>query len=315
MPKTKVFAPSRLYRSILCPVDFSGHSAVALRYAAFLARRSAGKLHVMHVNDPMLSAAAAVAFADHDLAKVALDELRPFVAEALPAATRKAITLRYVVETGDPARMIASAAKRLGCDLVVLGTHGLSGVEKVIIGSTTERILRRTTLPVLAVPPIAPGSSGKAAPAASWPGPAIMGPVDLSDESAGDIRDAEKVARAFGTKLVLVHVIPQFQPPPWYRADLSAHWRIRVTKAQQQLESLAKGVGRGVAIETRVLTGNPPDEIAAVAAEKRIGLVVMHLRKGPGFFGSRAGSIAAHVLRHAVTPVLALPDAAKGGSR
>ena len=59
-----------------------------------------------------------------------------------------------------------------------------------------------------------------------------------------------------------------------------------------------------------MVSGNPADEIAALAAEKRIGVVVMHLRKGPGLFGSRAGSIAYHVLRHAVTPVLALPGRA-----
>ena len=109
---------------------------------------------------------------------------------------------------------------------------------------------------------------------------------------------------------MLVHVVPPLQTPPWYRADLSAHHRMRVAKAQRQLESLAKTVAPGVNIETHVLAGRPADEIAALAAEERIGLVVMHRRKGPGLFGSRAGSIASHVLRHAVTPVLALPDRA-----
>jgi nucleotide-binding universal stress UspA family protein len=59
-----------------------------------------------------------------------------------------------------------------------------------------------------------------------------------------------------------------------------------------------------------VVSGNPADEIAALAADERIGVVVMRLRKGPGLFGSRAGSIAYHVLSHAVTPVLVLPDRA-----
>jgi nucleotide-binding universal stress UspA family protein len=86
---------------------------------------------------------------------------------------------------------------------------------------------------------------------------------------------------------------------------------MRVAKAQRRLESLAEAVGAGIQIETRVVSGNPADEIAALAAEERIGVVVMHLRKGPGLFGSRAGSIAYHVLRHAVTPVLVLPDRAR----
>ena len=158
---------------------FPSIQAVALRYAATLAKRSGGRLHVLHVNDPMLATAAAIAFADQDYAKVALDELRPFVAKALPAGTTKAISIRCAVETGDAARTIASAAKRLRCDLIVMGTHGLTGLEKVIIGSTTERMLRRTSLPVLAVPPSPSEAVGAQEPARSWPGSAIMVPVDL----------------------------------------------------------------------------------------------------------------------------------------
>jgi len=145
-------------------------------------------------------------------------------------------------------------------------------------------------------------------PPRSWPGAAILAPMDLRGESRRDIREAEQIARAFGTGLVLMHVVPPLQAPPWYRSDLSAHQRMQVTKAQRQLESLAGTVGPGVKTEIRVAAGRPADEISALAAEERIGLVVMHLRKGPGLLGSRAGSIAAHVLRHAVTPVLALPS-------
>ena len=136
--------------------------------------------------------------------------------------------------------MITSAAQRLRCDLIVMGTHGLSGLEKVLIGSTTERMLRRASLPILAVPSIPSGSerrTGAGAPMA-WSGDLV--PVDLREQSTRDIRDAELIARAFGASLVLVHVVPPLQTPPWYRADLSAHDRMRVAKAQHQLESLAK---------------------------------------------------------------------------
>ena len=99
MPKTRSFNPPGLFRSILCPVDFSEYSAVALRYAAVLAKRSAGRLHVFSVNDPMLAAAAAVALGDRDFATAALAELRPFVAKALPASMRKAVSISYAVDT------------------------------------------------------------------------------------------------------------------------------------------------------------------------------------------------------------------------
>ena len=263
----------------------------------------------LYVNDPLLVAAAAVALGDRTFASVALGELPAFVAKAIPAGAIKTAAIKYVVETGPPDRTIVATARRLRCDAIVMGTHGLSGADKLLIGSTTERLFKLTPVPLLAVPPLA--VRRRTAPAPTWPGPAIMAPVDLRDDSESDVRDAAGIARAFGASLVLVHVVPQVTPPPWYRADLSAHWRMRVAKAQRRLESLAEAVGAGVPVETRVVSGSPADEIAALAAEERIGVVVMHLRKGPGLFGSRAGSIAYHVLRHAVTPVLVLPNRAR----
>jgi nucleotide-binding universal stress UspA family protein len=274
-----------------------------------MAKRFGGRLHVLYVNDPLLVAAAAAALGDRTFASGALDELPLFVAKAIPAGTIKAAAVNYVAETGRPDRAIAATAERLRCDLIVMGTHGLGGADKLIIGSTTERLFRLTPVPLLAVPPpVAVSGSRELVPS----GASIMASVDLRDRSESDIRDAAGIARAFGAGLVLVHVVPQVTPPPWYRADLSAHWRLRVAKAQQQLDSLAAdAVGPGVPVETRVVSGSPADEIAALAAEERIAIVVMHLRKGPGLFGSRAGSIAYHVLRHAVTPVLVLPGRAE----
>jgi nucleotide-binding universal stress UspA family protein len=147
-------------------------------------------------------------------------------------------------------------------------------------------------------------------PAPSWPGAAILVPVDLREQSARDVRDAEQIARAFATNMVLVHVVPPLQTPPWFRADLSAHQLVQSMAAQHRLESLAKTVSPRINTEVRVVAGRPANAIAALAAEERIGVVVMHLRRGPGLLGSRAGSIAAHVLRHAATPVLALPGGA-----
>jgi nucleotide-binding universal stress UspA family protein len=189
-----------------------------------------------------------------------------------------------------------------------MGAHGLSGVQKALIGSVTEQVLRSTSTPVLAVPPSPLEAVGVQAPGRFWPGAAILAPLDLGERSLRDLQRAERIARAFGADLVLVHVTPRLQPPPWYRPDLSTHQRMQATKAQQQLESLAKNVGPGVSTEVRIVAGGPADEISALAAEERIGLVVMPIRKGQGLFGHRAGSIAAHVLRHAVTAVLALPD-------
>ncbi len=262
---------------------------------------------MLYVNDPRLVATAAIVFHERGLDASTRKELRRFVAKAMARTTMPASSVRYVSATGDPARTIAGTATRLGCDLIVTGTHGLGGVGKVLMGSTSDRLLRTAPVPVLTVPPYLTEAVGQAAPARSWPGPVIMAPLDLRDEATRDVEHAAAVARSLGTGLLLMHVVAQPQPPPWYKADLSAQSRLQVEKAQLQLESLRAAVGAGVATDIRVVVGSPADEIAAAAAEARVGLVLMHLRKGPGLFGARAGSLTYHVLQHAVTPVLAVP--------
>ena len=142
------------------------------------------------------------------LLNVAFGELPSFIAKAIPANAIKATAINYVVETGPTDRTIVATARRLRCDLIVMGTHGLSGADKLLIGSTTERLFRLTPVPLLAVPP-PPAVSGAREPALSWPGPAIMVPVDLRADSESDVRDAADIARAFGASLVVVHVVPQ----------------------------------------------------------------------------------------------------------
>ena len=314
MSKTRPAKRSPLFRSVLCATDFSEVSARALRYAVAVASRSGGRLYVLHVNDPLLVAAAAAALGDRTYSQAALKELPPFVAKAVRAGILRSVAITYLAETGPPDRTIVAVATRLRCDLVVVGTHGLSGANKLLIGSTTERLFRRTQVPLLAVPPSRTPADA-AGPDASWPGPSIMASVDFRSGSQSDVRAAADIARAHGADLVLVHAIPQATLPPWYQADLTAHWHRRVRKAQRRLELLAKGVGAGLQVDTRVISGNPAEELAALAAKERVGLVVMPLRKGTGIFGSRTGSMAYRVLGRAAAPVLALPSRARSPQR
>ena len=210
-----------------------------------------------------------------------------------------------VVTLGAPAQAILKAASALGSDLVVVGTHGLGGARKLFFGSTTEQLLRRTSIPVLAVP--SPPTPGARKPARDWPGPCLVVPTDLGTTSRADAGRAGDVARAFGADLLFVHVIASIQPPSWYRSDLRAHYRIAAAHARQGLEALQQAAGAGVAAECRVLVGRPADEIAALAAARRTGLIVLVLRSRAGLLGPRPGAIAYHILSHGVAPVLALP--------
>ena len=135
------------FRSILCPVDFSDQSRVALRYAAAVAQRAGGRLSILYVNDPLLIAAAGIALHDRSLATRTLAELRRFVAATVPAALVAAKQTDARVSTGQPADQISKAARRDRSDLIVMGTNGLTGASKLFVGSTTSGVLRQTSVP------------------------------------------------------------------------------------------------------------------------------------------------------------------------
>jgi nucleotide-binding universal stress UspA family protein len=290
------------FRSVLCPIDFSEDSRLALQHAAVVAARGGGRLTVLFINDPLLVAAAATMH-NRTFVKDSARELQRFVEAALPPASRT--RLKSQVAMGDPGDEIIKAANRGHVDLIVVGTHGLTGVNRLLLGSTTLSVLQQTRVPVLAVPRA--GEHLVATPPPSWPGERIVAALELDKDAGRDADVAAQIAAWFGSSLLLVHVVDGSAAPDWLSADLSAHDRIRVAKARQQLESLITRSRGHVATEARVVCGRIADEIAAVTAAERTGLLVTALHDRRGWFGARRGSISYHVLTYATAPVLAYP--------
>jgi nucleotide-binding universal stress UspA family protein len=136
-------------QSILCAVDFSQTSREALRAAADLARAHDSRLTVLFVDDPMLVAAAKAA---HDVrGSVSSTEvaLNRFIARSLRPLPPE---VRAMVTSGTPVDEILRAARRQQADLIVIGMRGVGRVARMLLGSTTDRVLRRARIPVLAVP-------------------------------------------------------------------------------------------------------------------------------------------------------------------
>ena len=287
------------FRSVLCPVDFSEFSRNALRSAVAVALRGRARLRVIYVNDPLLVAAASAALHDRHLVERSARELKTFINAIVPAKTRARLHITSGASIGVAADQILKEARDRAADLIVLGTHGLTGVDRFLIGSTTLSVLQRAKIPVLAVP------DGHARRPGLDLSPRIVAALDL--DATADVDVAARVAQWFGSSLLLLHVISDIAAPAWLTGDLSAHNRIRVAQAQQRVERLAVRAQRRIPTETWVTCGRVADEIAALAATRDTGLVISALRDRRGWFGARRGSIAYHVLSHAVTPVLAYP--------
>jgi nucleotide-binding universal stress UspA family protein len=141
--------------SILVPIDFSVHSKNALKYAVPLAEKFGAALRLIYVVEPTIYPA------DLGFGQVVLpgveDELREKGAEELQALIEKEIGNRVpassVVRTGNPHQEILREAENSNVDLIVVATHGHSGVEHMLFGSTADRVVRHARCPVLTVRP------------------------------------------------------------------------------------------------------------------------------------------------------------------
>ena len=183
--------PATAFRSILCPVDFSTHSRDALRYAVATAQRFGARATVMFVNDPLLIAAASRSLAGrHDFIHRTRLELERFV-NRVAADPSSQDDIALVVTTGNAADEILRTARRLRSDLIVMGTEGLNGFQKLFYGSTTEQVLHRVTIPVLAIPP-SKGARPPRKPLMSID--RVMAPLDLAGEWQSDAVRAATVA-------------------------------------------------------------------------------------------------------------------------
>jgi nucleotide-binding universal stress UspA family protein len=269
-----------------------------LRYADSIARRANARLMVLYINDPLLTAAAAAALHDRHFPERGRHELQEFVDATLGSHAR----IQTCLGNGHPPNEILRIAGEANADLLVLGTQGLTGADRMLIGSTTLGVLRRTSMPVLAVP--SPDDKSATVPSPSWPGPRIMAAVELDRATRLDVITAAEVARWLDASMLFVNVVKGVSAPARLMPD---HDRIRIAQAQQKLDRLVRAAKTDVRVETRVVWGRPADEIAAAAATEQVGLLVTTLRDRRGWFGARRGSVSYHVLSHAAVPVLAYP--------
>jgi nucleotide-binding universal stress UspA family protein len=291
-------------RAILSPIDFSDQARHALRWAEALASRHQSRLLVLTAVDPLLAEAAKVHWGTDLATTEAESALREFVTTTWPGETthRDAV---FCVRVGDPASVILDTATVEGVDLIVMGTHGLGGLRKWLLGSTTERVLRRTRTPVLAVPAVA-GESEALAVQVTQLTRSVLATTDLSEASIHAIRWAEQIATAHGVPLLLAHVVEPLVVAPQWRSYVQDTGDARIAAARERLAQFAQQLG-STACATIVSLGRPEDAIASVAEEQNAGLIVMGLGGGPGFLAARPGSTAYRVLCVSSIPILVVP--------
>jgi nucleotide-binding universal stress UspA family protein len=143
-----------LLKSIVVGTDFSVCAARALSHAVSLAQLSGAKVHLVHVLlEPVqaLDVAAALPYPDVEVRKEWEGAARARLDREVKAAEKRGVATTAEIRWGRPSDTIVETATRLKATLIVLGTHGRSALEKLLLGSTAERVLRISPVPVLTV--------------------------------------------------------------------------------------------------------------------------------------------------------------------
>ena len=290
--------------SILCPVDFSEASAGALRYAAAIADHFAARLIVLTVEDPLLTQAADLGSGVLWTPEECKREIEQFAVKTFDENPPTLATLEYEAAVGKPAPEILRVAREQSCDLIVVSTHGLTGMRKLFFGSTTERILRETTRPVLITPPLDPGPL--CVEDARRLIRRILVPVDLTPASVHQAQIARGLAEALDVRLILAHVIEPVKSRLAARLNLARVEADRRSIADDAMEELMATIPLRLQPEALVAYGDPAEELAKVAHDRQAGLVVIGLHGSP-LLGPRMGSTTYRLLCLCSTLVLALP--------
>jgi nucleotide-binding universal stress UspA family protein len=290
--------------SVLCPIDFSDPSRGALVYAAAIADHFATRLTVLAVNDPLLAEAAASAGFVPSLAEETEHELQRVCRAVLgqPVPGPKQLELR--VRTGKPALEILRDARETATDLIVMSSRGQTGVRKMFFGSTTERVLRETFVPVLVTPPDRP--AGHSLSDFARQVSHVLAPVDLTPASLWQVSLAGTVAQALSVPLLIAHVLEPIAIPVRIRLAMGRADASRRARAEELMNEIVASVVAHVNTETLVVGGDPADEIVKLSEARHANLIVMGLHSSE-LLGPRMGSVTYRVLALSRTFVLAVP--------
>jgi nucleotide-binding universal stress UspA family protein len=277
---------------ILAAVDFSNPGRSAFEQALALSHAHGAELMVVH----------------------AVPEDRPFrwrargrialIATLRQIAESRGVRFSAGVQHGDPSGVILLHARSSRPDLIVLGTHQRTGLDRLRAGSVAERVVSQAAQPVLVVPARA------ATDARSFD--SIVVAVDFRDASRDAVEQALVLAGVSAGRITLVHVVPGSPdgvPRELYRYGLTEYQNRLALDAWRRLQSVIPPAAAAAAqVRARVVIGDVPTEIARVADETGADAIVVGVtRRGP-ISRKLFAATAARVMRTAGRPVVAVPE-------
>jgi nucleotide-binding universal stress UspA family protein len=292
---------------ILCPIDFSEFSVRAYHHAVSLAEHYQAKLVAQHVVElwrhPSVSFAASAGLYgefEQALCESGKKQLREFVKNH----THDEIQPELVVQEGAAADSVLSFAQAQKTDVIVMGTHGRRGFDRLMLGSVTDRVMRRAPCPVLAI--CKPGHDSLTGDTATSKERGyvhqlsrILFCADFSENSEQALKYAISATAEYDAELTLLHVLEGVPSPAKAEEAMAA--------AGERLDKLIPREGRKtLKVKTAVRIGEPYWQIIQLALEAQIDLVTMGVRGRGALDLAVFGSTTYRVMQLGSCPVLAV---------
>lgn len=291
---TKEAQANIVLREIVLATDFSPAAANALSYAIDLSNRFHAGLHVVNAVEPPNYALPPETWHAADQARdIESAKLREFLQAASPD-----VESEVQVWEGSVQQVLTSAIARDNADLVVVGTHGRTGVGKLLLGSSAEEILRNAPCPVLTIGPCAKADKHWEW---QWQLKNILYATDFSPASLSGARYAIALAHEYGAKLTLLHVVEG------RKTDELVHESDLIESSRRLLHNLVPQGALCDEPQCEVKLGAPAETILEVAQQVNAGLIVLGARRATGVPGAASHLPIAtvhKVITHATCPVL-----------
>jgi nucleotide-binding universal stress UspA family protein len=277
-------------KKILCAVDLSPASAPVLAWAGLFAKALDAQLEVLHVEWPEYPPYFFLS-QEEDLAGQAEGRramLEKALADMLGSSPVSTIGPEITVVEGHAVEAILKHAEARHPDLIVMGSHGRSGIARMRMGSVAESVMRDAAVPLLVVRSL----ENRPAPTAIS---RILCPVSFAIQTPQCINFSAKLASTFGAQLLILHAVAhEIQDLEPIRKQLCASIPASARQSCELLEILRRG--------------NPAEQILLSAREHLVDLIVITAQHHPFLEFSTLGTTTERVVRHADTPVLVLPS-------
>jgi len=277
---------------VLFPTDGSDCAEHARHHAHYLADRFEATLHIINVEEREAELADVIDVREADI----LADLHAPQKGAAPVAEPRVQECRVVHPTA--ANGILSYTAEHDTNLIVMGTHGRSGLRRLVLGSVTEEVVRHAPVPVLTV------GRGAKSPE-RMEGGRLLVPVDFSEQQPRLLAHARELALAYGMSLTLLHVVERTSLPDVYGISMEAPGPgVLAERTEEALEERAEALREhGVDVRVKVRRGHPAEETLDAAEELDADLLAIATHGRSGVKRVLMGSVAEKVIRRAPCPV------------